>query len=206
MKHDTETKPEPSWGDLILRYWPDAHWARDPDINAGELRAFFRHRVPDNAELCAVVRWLSGPDGKQEKRPSLREFMRAVCIYRKRQREDTEAPAADCGLCGRRGLLEYWPGVYGKQVILDAYSYAYSLSTPCGCPAGKRQIEHERKTGIQITDDGYAARFERARDQAGDRNRLAVARHAAGSFRVEELVQRTARVLDSDFAGMEAGR
>jgi hypothetical protein len=199
-----------AYTDLLKSYFPNARWAEDVDLVGAELSAALRTEAK-NSELCAAVRWLAGPEWKGKGNPSLRDLIMAVRIGRKKGREDDSGPAVDCGLCGGRGVLEYWPGVYGKQVSLDTYSYAYSLTTACGCPAGRRHIEHARKRenpahNSTVTDEVYAARFERARDQAGDRNRLAVARHAAGSFRVEELVQRSARVLESDFSGMEAGQ
>jgi hypothetical protein len=198
-----------AYTDLLKSYFPNARWAEDVDLVGAELSAALRTEAK-NSELCAAVRWLAGPEWKGKGNPSLRDLIMAVRIGRKKSREDDSAPAVECGLCRGTGLLEYWPGIHGKQVSLDAYSYAYSLTTPCGCPRGRRNIEHARKrdnpaNNSTVTDEAYAARFERARDQAGDRNRLAVARHAASGFHIEELAQRTARVLESDFAGMEVG-
>ena len=196
--------------DLLKSYFPGARWAEDVDLVGAELAAALRTEAK-NSELCAAVRWLAGPEWKGKGNPSLRDLIMAVRIGRKKSREDENGPIAECGLCHGTGLLEYWPGIHGRQASLDAYTYAYSLTTPCGCPHGKRHIGNELKrdnpaNNSTITDEAYAARFERARDQAGDRNRLAVARHAAGTFRVEEPVKRTAKILENDFADIEAGQ
>jgi hypothetical protein len=197
-----------AYTDLLKSYFPNARWAEDVDLVGAELSAALRTEAK-NSELCAAVRWLAGPEWKGKGNPSLRDLIMAVRIGRKQSREGDQVPTEDCGLCGGRGLLAYWPGIHGKQANLDAYTYAYSTGTPCGCPAGKRQIEHERKrdnpaNNSTITDDAYSARFERARDQAADRNRLAEAVHAASGIYVHELARKTAHILESDFAGMEA--
>ena len=78
------------WTTLIRQYW-NTNWLRDEAdaaSAANELRLFFTGHPPDNAELCTVIRWMAGPAGKQEKTPSLKELIRAICICRKAKRQE----------------------------------------------------------------------------------------------------------------------
>ena len=87
---------EPAWTSLIAKYWGGCLWLRnqtDVDESATELREFFGRNTPDNSELCAVIRWLAGSEGKQDKCPTLRELIRAVCIRRKAARQESEGYA-----------------------------------------------------------------------------------------------------------------
>jgi len=195
-----------TYTELLTHYWPGAHWAKDAEIVNAEITSTFSRRPANNAELCAAVRWLAGPEWKGKGTPGLRELIMAVYVGRKAARQAESMPGTACGLCGNRGVVELWPGIHGKQESLDAYDVAYSLTVPCGCPAGKIQRGHEREHGgSTLTDDQFQARFEHARDQQGDRNRLAVAMHASTGFTVDEYVQRVAKTLPSEFDDMEIG-
>ena len=77
-----------SWTALMAQYWSCA-WLRtqgDVETATAELYETFNRRPPDNAELIAAIRWLAGPENRQEKCPTLRELIRAVFTIRKRDR------------------------------------------------------------------------------------------------------------------------
>ena len=122
------------WPRLMMMNWPSVTWLRTPQdvTDAGEQITMAASRnPPSNDELCRVIRWMAGPEGRQEKAPSLRELVRAMFILRKRAREDDEGPREDCGLCTAGWLYVTKPGpepIRGKTGV------------PCMCAAGQRLL------------------------------------------------------------------
>ena len=137
------------WPRLALMYWPRIQWLRsEADANdaAAEIRTALDRSPPTNAELCAVLRWMAGPEGRQERDPSLRELIRAVFICRKEQRESGRGPGgADCALC-HDGWATLWPD-WREGWTAGDYQAAPDIGVPCLCAKG-----HARAAT-------YAARF-----------------------------------------------
>lgn len=82
--------PDADWTSLLRMYW-NTNWLRseaDAQAAADELRHEFSGRPPDNDELCDVIRWLKSPEANQEKPPSLKELIRAICICRRKNRQE----------------------------------------------------------------------------------------------------------------------
>jgi hypothetical protein len=119
-------------------YWPRTTWLRsadDCDLAAAEIRTALDRSPPTNAELCAVLRWMAGPEGRQEKDPSLRELIRAVFICRKEQRESGRGPGgADCALC-HDGWATLWPD-WREGWTAGDYQAAPDIGVPCLCAKG----------------------------------------------------------------------
>jgi hypothetical protein len=119
----------------MAMHYPSVAWLRTPlDVSeaADEIRAASSRNPPSNDELCRVIRWMAGPEGRQEKAPSLRELVRAMFILRKRAREDEQGPSEDCGLCAAGWLYVTKPGpepIRGKTGV------------PCLCAAGDRLLK-----------------------------------------------------------------
>ena len=100
------------WPRLMQMNWPSTSWLKtDRDVadSAEEIRTAMSRNPPTNDELCATIRWMAGPEGKQEKPPSLRELIRAVFIRRKSART-ADAPVGEvCPVCRGRGWAEVSP-------------------------------------------------------------------------------------------------
>ena len=138
------TTTNPEWPRLLLANWPRCQWARDPDLASAELiRALYRGTAAAtpaesdrrNAELCDAIRWMAGPEGRQEKDPSLRELIRAVFITRKEQRESGRGPGgADCALC-HDGWATLWPD-WREGWTAGDYQAAPDIGVPCLCAKG----------------------------------------------------------------------
>jgi hypothetical protein len=84
--------PLPEWAEVACAHWPflRREWLRnteDVDRFEREARDTFRDR-PSEDELLRAVRWLSGPEGRQDKPPTVRQVFRAVFILRKRDRSN----------------------------------------------------------------------------------------------------------------------
>ena len=90
---------EMTWTRLLKMHYPRVTWLRtedDAEAAISEIRHTIRHNPPGPEELCAAIRWLAGPEGRQEHAPSLRDLIRAIFIMRKNARE--EAQGYDAGL------------------------------------------------------------------------------------------------------------
>jgi hypothetical protein len=144
------------WPKLLAMHWHGVAWLRSPEDvaeAAGEMRREMRN-PPDNDELCEAIRWLAGPEGRQEKAPSLRELIRAVYICRKSAREDDSRPAEDCGLCRATGWMTVYRG-WGAAMTFADKLRAIPTSWPCACRAGDdavRQLQQARKTVGALAD------------------------------------------------------
>jgi len=120
------------WPKLLTMNWPNINWVRtseEIDTASEEIRTVMGQNSPTNAELCVVIRWMAGPEGRQEKAPSLRELIRATCIKRKNDRIEDGPEQEGCSKClngwtTKAGLIKGWP----EQVY----------AVPCICAAGKR--------------------------------------------------------------------
>jgi len=120
----------PQWARLLKMNWPACGWLyseQDAENAASELRLFFGRNPPDNEELCRVIRWMSGPDGKQDKAPSLRELIRAICIHRKTVSAFPAHPTGQCAACNRG-----WAEVSPDPALPD-----YKSAVPCLCAKGQ---------------------------------------------------------------------
>ena len=137
---------DPEWTALVSAFWRIT-WLRtkhDADLAAGEIARAFSRRPPDNAELCSVARWLSGPDGHQNEAPTLRQFIRAAAICRKAARLDTgTAPDGECGCAAcHGGLVRVFKGPAG--MTFDESLRAESTTVPCICRSGDlRRLEYK---------------------------------------------------------------
>ena len=121
------------WPKLLNMHWTNIPWLRtDSDIQAAgeEIRTVMGRNAPGNDELCATIRWMAGPEGKQPKAPSLRELIRAVYINRK-DKADSGPEIEGCALC-HRGWLDC-PG--------DKNDPDYLVAAPCLCSAGMRVMD-----------------------------------------------------------------
>ncbi len=132
------------WTVLVGQYWHTA-WLRnetDAEVAANEVRSFFGERnQPSNDELCNVIRWMAGPANRQEKPPTLRELIRAVCIRRKEARVADDRPGRHCSLCNGSGWTDEWPGLHPPYQSAEDFSYGYSHAVPCGCNTGRAVAE-----------------------------------------------------------------
>jgi hypothetical protein len=139
FERDGRAEPNVAWTALMLLMWPQAKWAEELGDAAGaELREFFGERgVPTNAELCRVIRWMAGPEGRQERAPSLRELIRAVCMRRKADRQSADvASGRDCALCRNTGWVAVAPSAGESFSDLAAELTAYRCQVPCQCLHG----------------------------------------------------------------------
>ena len=145
------------WPKLLLMNWPAATWARtnlDIEDAAEEIRHTIHRDPPSNDELCAALRWLSGPECKQEKPPSLRELIRAVFIRRKQGRVD-DSPVSVCAIC-----CEGWLDVHSKPDDPE-----YVSMVPCRCARGNALIGDTAKEYASLTPE-QLQRVEELRDKA----------------------------------------
>lgn len=160
-----------NWPDLLVMNWPAAKWVSDTDAAGDELRQFFGRNEPSNDEVCRVIRWMAGPEGKQERAPTLRELIRAICIRRKADRQSDAPPEeqnGECGLCGWSGMLGVWPTLPPSVKHLDTIP-AQCFAVPCWCAKGHKALHSSRDYGhSHITE-----RRTLARDQARSLNREA---------------------------------
>ena len=118
------------WPKLLLMDWPNTPWLQnesDIELAGEEIRTRMGRSEPSNDEVCSVIRWMAGPEGKQNKPPSLRELIRAVYIRRKQDREADGPPVASCAMC-----LDGWALTPG-----NAYK-GHTYAIPCLCQAGRR--------------------------------------------------------------------
>jgi hypothetical protein len=119
------------WPKLLSMNWPSVSWLRtDQDIDAAaeEIRVTMNRNAPSNDELCAVIRWMAGPECRQEKAPSLRELIRAVYIRRKQNRTQQAPDRAPCAMC--RAGWAWYRNEYGAETAI-----------PCMCSEGSRLTE-----------------------------------------------------------------
>jgi hypothetical protein len=128
-----------NWPQLMIANWPAARWVEDPSGIVEELRKTLGNYEPSNDELCAVIRWMASPDGGQDKAPSLREFVRAICICRKNSRQRQEMASGACALC-RNGWLNVWPGL-AEPIKIESVMLAYCSQVPCRCAEGDRIMQ-----------------------------------------------------------------
>ena len=144
-----------TWAKLLAMNWPSVTWVRTPGEEqeaADELRrCLYADKTSSskgesdrrNNELCEAIRWLASPENDQEKAPSLREVVRAVCVTRANKRNRESSPSNECAECHGRG----W-----KTVHPDAENPLYTASVPCDCSnrerrgdgGGRYGDEHER--------------------------------------------------------------
>ena len=152
------------WPRLLQMNWPSVPWMRtDQDlIDAGsEIKAVMGRNAANNEELCTGLRWLAGPEGKQEKAPSLREVIRAVYIVRKESQAQNAPPADDCACCRGTGWATVAP---------EPHFPLYRCQVPCLCDAGAARYDkaddyaHLRKD----PQGAQAGAFRRLRDLAVD--------------------------------------
>jgi hypothetical protein len=157
----------------MLLNWQSASWALyDHATAAAELRLAVNRNPPDDDELCRAVRWLAGPEAKQEKAPSLRELTRAVFILRKKARIDRYAPAngEKCGLCNDTGWLTVWPENGPDMTFADKLDAAVDVAYPCLCYAGSRARDEAEKGGhIKMGDITAMQELGRAQRQSIER-------------------------------------
>lgn len=148
------------WPKLLRMHWPSVtwlHYASDVDDAVGEIRRVMGAHVADNDELCEAIRWMAGPEGRQEKAPSLRELIRAVYILRKRYRVSlgTDKYASEsCAACHRGWAM----------VRPDPANPDYQAAIPCRCSLGNAKME--RCSDYQDMSPARERDVERLRDLA----------------------------------------
>jgi len=158
----------PPWARLILLNWPAASWARfDCAVAAAEIAHVISRNPPNDSELCAVVRWMAGPEGRQEKAPSLRELIRAVFIQRKAARQESESggDGQSCAICQfAGGWAHHWPD-WREDWAAVHYWAAYCVAVPCVCQAGEA-LFNRRDTKLIRSDAFSAMRHQAVRQCA----------------------------------------
>jgi hypothetical protein len=165
LRADTDER-KPEWIRLVLLNWPRASWALyDYELAADEIRTVMGRNAATNEELCDTIRWMAGPEGKQNSAPSLRELIRAVYMRRQAARGEgpDSGPAMACALC-TGGWGTEWPA--GSEV-----GFGSGIAIPCMCSAGARLMQvvkrYSRLTGDEL--DGFTRRRRAAVAVAGQR-------------------------------------
>ena len=151
-----------NWTQLLVMNWPGCSWlrtARDVEGAAGEIRLVINRNPPSNEELCAVIRWMAGPEGNQERPPSLRQLIRAVFIRRKAEGSTDVVKRQGCGLC-RKGWHEVSP---------NPNKPFYTSMVPCRCDLGNWTFDMVRDYRDLGADQ--VRRLDALRDRAMDEAR-----------------------------------
>ena len=162
------------WTRLIRMHWPAIPWLRDPRDaadSAEEIRTAMDRNPPTNDELCATIRWLAGPEGRQEKPPSLRELIRAVYMCRKSARQADAIPGEVCPICRGRG----WALVSPDSQFPD-----YSCEALCLCPVGEALWQQRREFAAIRANPEAAQRCQALRELARGQWRERVQRAQKG--------------------------
>jgi len=128
------------WPEVLSMYW-NVKWLQsesDVEIASKEIRIFFEDNAPTNAEMCGVIRWLASPACKQDRPPTLRELIKAVCIVRKNNRTMPDSPdKAKCAICNGFGWMTVYPDAPDNLTFQESV-FKYRLSVPCLCSSGNR--------------------------------------------------------------------
>lgn len=165
----------PEWARLMAGYWtyPSARTQAEVSMFELEIERTITRNTPGDGELCNAIRWLAGPENRQEKCPTLRELIRAIFILRKKQREaDAPPPEMDgdgvCASCYSTGLVQYWPSLHHNTATLDDYENERYISVACRCAKGQKVA--------QYTWTPTQTQWERLTGQAQARMRLIMAK------------------------------
>jgi hypothetical protein len=156
----------PDWVRLTALYWqwPMVRSQSELDMALREFERTFRANPIDDVELCNAVRWLSGPENRQDKCPTLRELIRAVCILRKQDRVDFDhgAKIESCRLCLDGWVTDHIG--YDQAWTLKDFMMAETVCIPCTCRAGDR---------LMSMCDDYAEMSTEESDLFNERRRAA---------------------------------
>jgi hypothetical protein len=155
----------PEWSGLLTMYWHDVWWAKTAKgirDAAGEIRHNYSSNPPDNEEMCDVLRWMAGPECKQNKGPTLKQLMIGIAMWRKKNHlsgfdDEPLDEGEQCGLCHDTALVGVVPSLPATGWTYDAWSLAVHVTVPCKCGKGLKAADFIFQNAGQEKRDRFAA-------------------------------------------------